>query len=77
MIDYMKATLEFRVNYRLLPFSTEYSLISIICWKRTLELEQYTQYTRLKRNAYYEIFNIFLRQNQVNLDLKDIFLVMK
>ena len=42
-----------------------------------MELEQYTQYTRLKRNAYYEIFNIFLRQNQVNLDLKDTFLVME
>ena len=45
--------------------------------KRTSESEQYTQYTNLKRNVYYEIFNAFLRRNQVRLDWKDILLLVE
>ena len=62
MNDYMKAKRETRGNKN---------------GYKTSEWEQYTQYTRLKRNAYYKIFNIFLRRNQVHLDWKDILLVVE
>ena len=52
-------------------------LMSVICQKRTSESKKNTQYTRLKRNAYYEIFNTFFRRNQVQLDWKDILLVVE
>ena len=62
MNDYMKAKRETRGNKN---------------GNKTSEWEQYTQYTRLKRNAYYKIFNIFLRRNQVHLDWKDILLLVE
>ena len=62
MNDYMKAKRETRGNKN---------------GNKTSEWEQYTQYTRLKKNAYYKIFNIFLRRNQVHLDWKDILLVVE
>ena len=66
-----------RGNWWFFPFCIEFSLISVICYTRTSESEQYTQYTRVKRNAYYELFNTFLRQNQVHLDWKDVLLVVE
>ena len=75
--DYKKARREVSGNWRLLSFCFESSLISIICQRRTLESKQYTQYTKLKRNACYEMFNTFLRRNEVHLDWKDILLVVE
>ena len=58
-------------------FCIECSSVSIICQKRTSESEKYTQYTRLKMNAYYETFNTFLRRNPAHLDWKDTLLVVE
>ena len=53
------------------------TIIPIIWYKRPSESEQYNQYTRLKRKAYYSIFNTFLRRYQVHLDWKDILLLVE
>lgn len=60
--SYMKTRHEAKGNPS--HFCTECSLMSNNSQKKTSEIEQSTQYNRLRRSAQYEIFNRFFRRDQ-------------
>ena len=73
MKDYMKARQKkARKGTTHRPFQTECFLTSNICQKITIETEQYTKYTRLRKST-----NPYLQKDHVRLNWKDILLVVK